>query len=226
VSRWLEAQTREVFAYDGSIHVLPNFVDCRRFLPREGDDVRRELGGDRHPLIVHMSNFRSLKRVADTVDVLHRLGPASRARLVLVGNGPDEPLVRERAQRLGLADRVEFLGEIENVECVVSAADVALFPSESESFGLSALEAMACGVPVVATDVGGLPDTVVHGETGFLHSVGDTAGMAASVGRLLGDEALRAAMGRAGVERACRMFSLPAMLERHEQLYASLLEAP
>ena len=226
VSRWLEEQTREVFAYDGPIHVLPNFVDCRRFRPREHDDVRRELGGDRHPLIVHMSNFRSLKRVADTVDVLHQLGPDSDARLVLVGNGPDEPLVRERAQRLGLGDRVRFLGEIENVECVVSAADVALFPSESESFGLSALEAMACGVPVVATDIGGLPDTIVHGETGFLHTVGDTAGMAASVGRLLGDDALRRRMGVAGVERTSRKFSLTTMLERHEQLYASLLEAP
>ena len=145
---------------------------------------------------------------------------------MLVGNGPDEPLVRERAQRLGLGDRVRFLGEIENVECVVSAADVALFPSESESFGLSALEAMACGVPVVATDIGGLPDTIVHGETGFLHTVGDTAGMAASVGRLLGDDALRRRMGVAGVERTRGKFSLTTMLERHEQLYASLLEAP
>ncbi len=223
VSDWLEQQTRDAFDFKGRIDVVPNFVDAKRFRPRQDDAVRKELGGDDHRLIVHTSNFRSLKRVADTVEVLRRLPAEHNALLLLVGDGPDQPHVRDLAVRHGVADRVRFLGEIENVACVVSAADVALFPTESESFGLSALEAMACGVPVVATDVGGLPEVVVHGETGFLHPVGDCDALAASVGRLLGDAELSARMSAAGVARARENFSLPTMVERHEQLYARLL---
>lgn len=223
VSDWLEQQTREAFDFEGRIDVVPNFVDEQRFRPRTDDSVRRELGGDDHRLIVHTSNFRSLKRVSDTVEVLRRLPDEHRALLLLVGDGPDQPGVRDLAARHGLTDRVRFLGEIENVACVVSAADVSLFPTESESFGLSALESMACGVPVVATEVGGLPEVVVHGETGFLHPVGDTDAMAASVGRILGDAALARRLSEAGAARARESFSLAAMVERHEQLYARLL---
>jgi glycosyltransferase involved in cell wall biosynthesis len=118
-----------------------------------------------------MSNFRPLKRTRDTIDAFKRIDPKIPALLLLVGDGPDLSLVREDALRAGVAERVRFLGEIDNVESIVSASDIALFPSESESFGLAALEAMACAVPVVATRVGGLPEVVVDGETGYLEAV-------------------------------------------------------
>jgi N-acetyl-alpha-D-glucosaminyl L-malate synthase BshA len=224
VSQWLKDQTAEAFGYTGDIHVVPNFVDRRRFRPQHDVEARREFGGGEHPILVHTSNFRILKRVADTVDVLRRLESDRGPMLLLVGDGPDLSHVRDEVARLGMGDRVRFLGEIENVETVVAAADVALFPSESESFGLSALEAMACGVPVITTRVGGLPEVVIDGESGYLHEVGDTKAMAASVDRLLANDDARRAMGQAGVDRAEKLFSLEAMLERHESLYASVLD--
>jgi N-acetyl-alpha-D-glucosaminyl L-malate synthase BshA len=224
VSEWLSQQTREVFDFDGPITVVPNFVDQARFRPRRDDAIRRELGGEGPALLLHTSNFRPLKRAMDTLDVLDRLGPDSRTLLVLVGDGPDLPLVREAAQRRGLADRVRVLGEIPDAETITAACDVALFPSESESFGLAALEALACGVPVVAAQVGGLPDVVLQGETGFLRPVGDVAGMTEDVARLLADPTLRERMGEAGVDRATRLFSLEQAVARHESLYAALAD--
>jgi N-acetyl-alpha-D-glucosaminyl L-malate synthase BshA len=224
VSEWLAQQTREVFDFSGPITVVPNFVDQDRFRPRSDETIRHELGGDEHALLLHTSNFRPLKRAMDTLDVLERLGTDGRALLVLVGDGPDLPLVREAAHRRGLSDRVRVLGEIPDAETITAACDVALFPSESESFGLAALEALACGVPVVAARGGGLPDVVLQGETGYLRPVGDTAGMAEDVARLLGDPALRERMGQAGVDRASQLFSLDKALAQHEALYASLVD--
>jgi len=225
VSRWLEQQTHEVFDFGGPVTVIPNFVDQRRFRPRADQRMRRELGGNGAPLLLHTSNFRPLKRAADAVDVLARLTPRD-ALLVLVGDGPDLPQVREEAERLGVGRRLRFLGEVPDAETATAACDVALFPSSSESFGLAALEAMACGLPVVASRVGGLPEVVVHGETGFLEAVGDTAAMAADVQRLLDDPALRRAQGAAAVRRAGECFSLERCVTLHERLYESLLHQP
>jgi len=225
VSRWLEQQTREVFAYDGQIDVLPNFVDNQRFCPRKNDRVRREFGGSERTLVVHMSNFRPLKRTLDTIDVFRRLKSGAQAMLLLVGDGPDQSLTREAALRHGIADRVKFLGEIDQVEEIMSASDIALFPSESESFGLAALEAMSCGVPVVATRVGGLPEVVEDGVCGRLRDVGDTAGMALDIDSLIANTSEREAMGRAARERAVAAFSLAASLEQHEALYERILSS-
>jgi N-acetyl-alpha-D-glucosaminyl L-malate synthase BshA len=223
VSEWLSRETHRTFAFDGPIEVVPNFVDQQRFRPRADDSVRTELGVDGCPVLLHTSNFRPLKRALDTIEVLARLGPSSAAVLLMAGDGPDLPMVRDAAARHGLLPRVRFLGEILSAESIAAAADVALFPSESESFGLAALEAMACGVPVVATDVGGLPEVVAHGETGYLHPVGDVDGMAADVRRLLEDEPLRRRMGAAALERATQRFSLESAVASHEQIYARLL---
>lgn len=224
VSAWLADQTREVFSFDGPLEVVPNFVDQGRFKPRGNDAVRNELGGNGRALLLHTSNFRPLKRALDTLEILRRLPQQFSPLLLLLGDGPDLPLVREAAVRYRLLDRVRFLGEIPEAEPITSAADVALLPSESESFGLAALEAMACGLPVVATRAGGLPEVVEHGTTGFLHAVGDVEGMAADVARLLREPELRARFGQAGLQRASERFSLERAVRRHEELYASLLE--
>jgi len=222
VSHWLEQQTREVFDFTGPVAVVPNFVDQRRFRPRTDARMRHELGGDAAPLLLHTSNFRPLKRATDTADVLARLAHRE-ALLVLVGDGPDLPLVRDAAARLGVGGRLRVLGEVPDAETVTAACDIALFPSSSESFGLAALEAMACGLPVVASRVGGLPEVVAHGETGFLAPVGDTAAMALHVQALLDDPALRARLGAAAVRRATETYSLVRCLVLHEELYESLI---
>ena len=160
---------------------------------------------------------------ADTLEVLRCLPADIPVKLLLVGDGPDQRRVRDLASRYELNDRVEFLGEIDEVESIVAAADVALFPSESESFGLSMLEAQACGVPVVATQVGGLPEVVLHGETGYLEQVGDSESMARRVQLLLSDEPLRQAMGLAGAARAREHFSLESSMRQHVALYERLV---
>jgi N-acetyl-alpha-D-glucosaminyl L-malate synthase BshA len=225
VSNWLAEQTREVFSFDGPLEIVPNFVDQSRFKPRANDLVRNELGGNGRALLLHTSNFRPLKRALDTLEILRRLPPQFTPLLLLLGDGPDLPLVREAAVRHRLLDRVRFLGEIPEAEPITSAADISLLPSESESFGLAALEAMACGLPVVATRAGGLPEVVEHGATGFLHGVGAVEAMAADVARLLREPELRARLGQAGLKRASERFSLERAVRRHEELYASLLES-
>jgi N-acetyl-alpha-D-glucosaminyl L-malate synthase BshA len=227
VSDWLENQTRDLLGFTGNVDVLPNFVDHSRFKPPTSSVVREQLGGKDNKLIVHMSNFRSLKRTPDTIEVLDRIPDDIPAKLLLVGDGPDQALVRDLASQKGLCHKVEFLGEIDEVESIIAAADVALFPSESESFGLSMLEAQACGVPVVTTNVGGLPEVIQHGVTGYLDDVGDCEGMAQHVETLLRDEPLRQSMGVAGAERARRLFSLESSMNQHVALYERLLaEAP
>jgi N-acetyl-alpha-D-glucosaminyl L-malate synthase BshA len=221
VSRWLEQQTREVFGHVGPVDVVPNFVDQTRFRPGADVATRRQLTGDGRPLLLHTSNFRPLKRAVDTVEILARL--KSDAVLVLLGDGPDIPLVREAAVRLGVLHRLRFLGEVPDAETVTAACDVALFPSSSESFGLAALEALACGVPVVASRVGGLPEVVAHGETGFLEALGDVDSMAARTQQLLDDAELRRRCGEAAVRRATELFSLEQVLRQHEQLYERLV---
>jgi len=223
VSDWLGQQTRDIFGFDGDIHVMPNFVDRDVFRRRDGSTVREGLGVGNSKLIVHMSNFRPLKRALDTIEVLRRLPPELDAKLALVGDGPDLSLVRDAARRHGVCDQVRFLGEIDDVEEIVAAADVAFFPSESESFGLAPLEAQACGVPVVASRVGGLPEVVVHGETGLLEEVGDVDAMAAAVKSLLTDEKRAKAMGEAAERRVAELFSLDRSLQLHEALYRDLL---
>src|SRR5262249_49691635 len=225
VSRWLEQQTREVFAHDGPVEVVPNFVDQARFRPRADSATRRQLSGDSSPLLLHTSNFRPLKRAVDTVEVLARL-KSKDAVLVLLGDGPDLPLVREAAVRRGVFDRLRFLGEVPDAEPVTAACDVALFPSSSESFGLAALEAMACGVPVVASRVGGLPEVVAHGETGFLEAVGDVDAMAARTQRLLAGEAGGRRFGQGAGRRTSELFSLDQVLRQHEALYERLVHDP
>lgn len=200
------------------IEVIPNFVDPERFCPRPGGG--RGEGG---PVLVHGSNFRPLKRVGDAVRVLAALRRALPARLLLVGDGPDARAAAALAEELGVSDAVELLGEQADVAEVLRRGDLFLLPSESEGFGLAALEAQSCGLPVVGSRVGGVPEVVVDGETGLLCDVGDVEGMAAAALRILGDEALRGAMARAARARALRRFQREPMMARYEACYRRVL---
>jgi N-acetyl-alpha-D-glucosaminyl L-malate synthase BshA len=173
--------------------------------------------------VVHVSNFRPLKRVEDVVRIFARVRAARPARLRLVGDGPARPSALALAAALGVAADVEWLGEREDLPALLAGAAAFLLPSASESFGLAALEALACGVPVVASSVGGLPEVVADGEVGFLHGAGDLVAMAASVGRLVDDPALRARFGAAARARAEAHFPLEPAVDRYEAIYRRVL---
>ncbi len=225
-SAWLaEATYRNLdVPRDRAIEVIPNFVDTRRFAPApDGPGVTDA----RSAVLVHVSNFRSLKRVDDVVAIFaeaRRRAPERAMTLQLVGDGPERERIRGLVRAAGLDESVHFLGERTDLPAVLRSADLFLLPSETESFGLAALEAMSCGVPVIASRVGGVPEVVVDGETGLLAPVGDVAAMAAHVVRLLADAPLRARLGAAARRRAETVFPLEATVERYEALYRRLLE--
>ncbi len=224
VSEYLKGETERNFdTGDRPIEVIPNFIDTDRYR-REGKPCHRSrLADEGERILMHISNFRPVKRVFDLVEVFARVQESVPSRLVLVGDGPERSRAAKRAEELGIMDRVVFLGKHQSVEELLACADLFLLPSESESFGLAALEAMACGVPVVASRVGGLPEVVAHGETGYLLPVGDVDGMAeASVG-ILEDEELWARLSRAGRERAVHEFSGEKIVPRYEALYKEVL---
>ncbi len=224
-SAWLaEATYRNLdIPRERTIDVIPNFVDTRRFAPAAGPP---SAVGARPAVLVHVSNFRSLKRVDDVVAIFaeaRRRAPERAMTLQLVGDGPEHERIRGLVQAADLDEAVQFLGERTDLPAVLRNADLFLLPSESESFGLAALEAMSCGVPVIASRVGGVPEVVIDGETGLLAPVGDIAAMAAHVVRLLADAPLRARLGQAARQRAETVFPLEATVSKYEDLYRRLL---
>ncbi|MFZ9415919.1 MAG: N-acetyl-alpha-D-glucosaminyl L-malate synthase BshA [Alphaproteobacteria bacterium] len=219
VSEWLRTETISTFACECPVEVIPNFVDPDVFdRARYGEALRSELGGGR-PVLMHISNFRPVKRVCDVVRIFARVRATRSCVLVMVGDGPDRHAAEEEARRLGVAADVRFLGKIDSVAPLLAAADVYVFPSESESFGLSALEALASGVPVVAARVGGVPEVVRDGVTGALLPLGDLDGMAAAVARFL-DPAVWPAASAAAAAAARARFATADVVARYEALYA------
>ena len=217
VSESLRADTCEMLGITREIRVIPNFVDASRFTRRAPPS-----SADGRPRVVHISNFRPVKRIAAVVDVFARVRAQMPARLVLVGEGPELEPARQRLQALGLGGDVDYAGERLDVVDVLSQADVFLLPSATESFGLAALEAMACEVPVVASRVGGLPEVIDHGVTGFLHPPDDIDGMAASIVRLVHDQALHARVAAAARAAALERFSAARIVPMYEAAYAAL----
>ena len=223
VSASLARETRERLGVTRDIDVIPNFVDADRCDSGLVAAYRRRLAPDGAPLLVHASNFRPVKRIMDVLEVFRRVVAERPAHLVMVGDGPDRPTAERFARDAGIADRVEFLGNVTPVEGVLGSGDVFLLVSEEESFGLAALEAMACAVPVVASNAGGLPELVEHGRGGFVFPVGDTAAMAAKVLELLDDPVELARQKHLAAQRAA-LFGTEPVVDRYEALYRRLLE--
>jgi N-acetyl-alpha-D-glucosaminyl L-malate synthase BshA len=223
VSDFLRRMTLEEFQIGNGIETIPNFVDTEAHSPTRAYHDRAAFARPDQKILLHISNFRPVKRVLDTVRILERVAREVPSVLLMVGEGPERSSAQALARRLGLADRVRFLGTRESVEEIAALADVFLLPSELESFGLSALEAMSCAVPVVGSDAGGLPEVVTSGETGYLLPVGDVDGMAARVLELLRDEGRRKAMGCAGRRRAEQNFSAERIVGQYERFYARVL---
>jgi N-acetyl-alpha-D-glucosaminyl L-malate synthase BshA len=223
ISEYLRRRTLEEFEVARSIDVIPNFVNCARYHRTGNPALRRRYAHDDEKIVVHLSNFRRVKRVQDVVEIFARIAHALPARLIMIGDGPDRADAEHRARCLGLADRVVFLGKQEQIHGFLSICDLMLLPSELESFGLAALEAMAHGVPAVASDVGGLPEVIEDGISGKLFAVGALDQMGEYAAALLRDDARLEKMGHAARERACSRFDSATIVPLYERLYERVL---
>jgi N-acetyl-alpha-D-glucosaminyl L-malate synthase BshA len=202
--------------------VIHNFIDPSVYNRSAHPPLlRQQIGAD--PILMHISNFRRVKRVRDVVGIFARVNEQLPSRLVMVGDGPDRGDAEEEARSLGVESRVQFLGKIDTVAPLLASADLFLLPSSSESFGLSALEALASGVPVVGTNAGGMPEVVRDGETGVLCAAGDVEGMAAASLSILGDPSKWREMSERGAADARARFSLDAIVSQYEKLYITSL---
>jgi len=225
VSEWLRERTLVDFdCRRCAIDVIPNFIDPERYDRARYRDGRAALAPPDEKIVMHISNFRAVKRVPDIIDVFHRIQSAVPARLVLVGDGPERPRAEDLAEELGIGDRVLFLGKFESVAELLACADLFLLPSEQESFGLVALEAQASGVPVVGTADTGLAEVVQHGVTGSLHAVGDVEGMAEASIELLRDASLWKRRSEAARVRAVERFASELVVPLYEELYRKVMD--
>ncbi len=218
VSRFLQMKTYTMYNVEKDIHVIPNFVDINRFKRTENSQFRSRFSSEGEKVIVHVSNFRTVKRVPDVVRIFDIIRKSIPSKLLLVGDGPDRSESERLARELGIFDDIRFLGKQTRLPEILSAADLMLMPSQSESFGLSALEAMSCSVPVVSSSTGGLPELVVHGETGYIAELGDVQRMARYAMELLGDDR-KLELFRQNARRRAEKFSEDIVIPQYERLY-------
>jgi len=227
ISSYLRDRTYQAFNITRDIEVIRNFVNCD-FYVRDPELVAQQRPRFAKPdekIIVHLSNFRPVKRVTDVVEVFARIAPVVPSRLLLIGDGPERSAAEFLAMKYNLTDRIDFLGKQENVNELLALADLMIMPSEMESFGLAALEAMACRVPAIATLVGGVPELIEHEVNGLLYEVGDIDGMAAGALSLLTDpdrlEAMSAAARKTAQDKFCASRIIPHYEAYYEQVIAS-----
>jgi N-acetyl-alpha-D-glucosaminyl L-malate synthase BshA len=224
VSQYLKQRTIDEFQIQRPITVIPNFVNCDIYSRSSDKNLRSRYADSAEAIFIHISNFRPVKRIEDVIAVFARVRQQAPAKLLLVGDGPERPKAEWLAETQGVARDVLFLGKQSEMAPLLSIADVLLLPSENESFGLVALEAMACEVPVVATRIGGLPEVVEHEEDGFLFGLGDVAGMAEASLKLVKDPLLRDEMGKTARKHALRDFCSTKIVRHYEQLYLQTIE--
>lgn len=223
VSQFLKEETIRQFDVQRELAVIYNFIDPERHelepcpcIPQCTDSSRKT--------IMHISNFRSVKRIRDVIETFSRISKAVDSRLILVGDGPDAPVAREMGQELGILDRMKFVGIVDRVASLLARADLFLLPSSAESFGLVALEAMASGVPVIASDVGGIPEVIEHGRTGYLAPVGDVDAMSTYAIDLLQNEAKHHQFSTEAQKQARQRFDYRLIVPQYEQLYEDTLQ--
>jgi len=223
ISHYLKEATKEIFQFE-DIEVIPNFVCQTDYQRHPVESLRQELAPNDEPLLVHVSNFRPVKRPVDCVEILARVLQAGvKTRLVMVGDGSERPNAEHRARCLGVSEACVFVGKQPKIVDYLSASDVLLLPSEQESFGLAALEAMACELPVIASRVGGIPEVIDDGETGFLSGVGDVDKMANDARRLLADDDFRRRMGQRARESAISRYRTDLVIPRYIAFYEKIL---
>jgi len=225
VSESLRATTCEELGVTRDIVVIPNFLDCAVHRRQTSRELRRRFSGDDPDvkIVTHVSNFRPVKRIESVLEIFDRIRQAVHARLLLVGDGPELGTAYRVARELGLSGLIDIVGEQEEIVSLLSVSDLFLLPSAQESFGLAALEAMACEVPVVASRVGGLPEVVEHGISGFLHPPDELDAMAESAIRLLTDASLHRRVAKVACERVRTDFSADSVVPVYEACYRELI---
>jgi len=221
VSNWLAKETQAAFELSKPIHTIYNFVNLDRFNAPLAN--RQSLAGDDEKIVMHISNFRPVKRVTDVVRTFKKILDRVNARLIMVGDGPERISAAGVARQLGVSDKITYLGNNEAVESILPLADLVFQPSEHESFGLVPLEAMLSGVPVLGTASGGVCEVVEHGVTGYLCEVGDTDAMARCALEVLQNEAKAREMGIKGRARARELFAEEKIVDEYEALYQDCL---
>ncbi len=222
VSNWLAKETVETFGLQREVRTIYNFFNEDRFRHDCGEKPCLANPGEK--IVMHISNFRPVKRVTDVVRVFKKILDRVPARLIMIGEGPERTAAVSVSRQLGICEYVKYLGIYKNIECLLPYAHLVIQPSEHESFGLVPLEAMVCGVPVVATASGGICEVVEHGETGYLCNVGDIDAMAACAIAILSDSKKAETMGNKGRERAYRLFSRDKIVSQYEMLYQEVLK--
>lgn len=225
VSQYLKQRTIEEFAVDRPIEVIPNFVDTSRCKRSTEGCSRDRWAPNQEKVLIHASNFRPVKRVSDVVRLFDRVRKAVPSKLLLVGEGPERLFVQQLVKELKLGEHVHFLGAQDYLENLLSCADLLFLPSEQESFGLTALEAMACEVPVICTRIGGLPEVVIHQETGYLFPVGEIQAMADATIDLLNDEEKLRRFRKNARRRAVDNFDASQVIPQYESTYEAVLQA-
>ena len=219
VSDNLRMETYKSFAITKDIDVIYNFVDVARFSKKPIDAFRQVIAPRGEKILVHASNFRKVKRVQDVVKIFGGVRAKMPAKLLMVGDGPERPVMEEMVKEMGLDDDVRFLGKQEQMEEILVVSDLFLLTSDYESFGLSALEAMAARMPVISTNAGGLPEVNIHGKTGYMSNVADVEDMTTNAVNLLSDETLLAEFKQNAYDQACR-FDIKNIIPVYEKLYS------
>lgn len=219
VSRFLREKTTTNYGINKDIRVIPNFVDTEKYQRMPSGDVLAKFAPHGERVLIHVSNFRAVKRVPDVIKIFSEIRKKVPAHLLLVGDGPERSACEILVRELKLENEVRFLGKQLEIVPILSASDLMLMPSQSESFGLSALEAMACEVPVISSSVGGLPELQVHGETGYIAEIGDIDRMARYAVELLTNDSKRAMFARACRRRAVEHFDMRRIVNMYEDYY-------
>jgi N-acetyl-alpha-D-glucosaminyl L-malate synthase BshA len=219
VSDNLRAETYRSFEIEKEIEVIHNFVDLQRFQRRQLPEFREAIAPNGEKILLHVSNFRKIKRVEDVVHIFRKVHETIPSKLLLVGDGPERSMIESLCREMGICQDIRFVGKQEQLEDVLAVSDLFLLPSEYESFGLAALEAMASEVPVISSDAGGLPEINIHGKTGFMAPVGDVDAMAAHAIYLLTDENVLQRFRAAAVAQAAR-FDIHDIVPKYEALYS------
>jgi N-acetyl-alpha-D-glucosaminyl L-malate synthase BshA len=222
VSESLKRDTYEHFSTTREIHVVPNFVEPKEVSIENRAEVRRQYAKDDEPILCHISNFRKVKRVEDVLKMFALVTKEITSKILMVGDGPDRYGLEELCSQLGLCDRVIFVGKVRETQEVLDLSDLFILPSETESFGLAALEAMAMGVPVISSNTGGIPEVNINGKTGFMSNVGDVEDMAKNALYILSDEKRKAEFSANAIEQS-KQFDIDTIVEQYEALYRQLI---
>lgn len=223
VSEYLKKQTHEHFKIDNEIEVIYNFIDFDRFKKLDKDHFKKLIAPNGERILTHVSNFRKVKRVEDVIHVFRKVYDKIPSKLLLIGDGPERQNLEELCRKIGLCHEIRFLGKQDAVEELLNISDLFIIPSSNESFGLAALEAMACEVPVISTNVGGLPEVNIHGETGYLSDVGNVDEMAENAIKILKDDEILQTFRKNALAQA-RRFDIKNILPQYEAYYEHILK--